>query len=82
MTSRIVDPMGGDPWETVNIKIAVLTIMRDMIKQVSPSRLYRTMQHRDDLFLAVIEALEDLEDQLEEIDEEALDEQENETKKN
>ncbi len=80
MTSRIVDPAGGNPWENVNIKISILTIMRDMIKQVAPLHFYRSMQHRDDLFLAIIEALEDLEDQLEEIEEKELEEQNKESK--
>lgn len=80
MASRLVDPIGGTPWEGVNVKIAVLTIVRDMIKQVAPLLFYRSMQHRDDLFMAVIEALEDLEDQLEEIEEKELEEQEKESK--
>lgn len=50
MASRIVDPMGGSDWESVNAKISILTIIRDMVKQVAPLQFYRSMQHRDDLF--------------------------------
>jgi type III secretion protein W len=80
LASRIVDPLGGSPIETVHVKIAVLTMVRDVIKQVAPLQFYRSFQHRDDLFLAVIEALEDLEDQLEELEEKELEEQEKESK--
>ena len=75
MAARLVEPMGGDRWEALNLRIAVLTIMRDLVKQVSPTRMYRTIQHRDDLFLAVIEALEDLEDDLDMLEAGALDEE-------
>ncbi|MCE2982348.1 MAG: hypothetical protein LW832_02160 [Parachlamydia sp.] len=76
MVSRIVDPMTSDPLEAVTVKIALLNSMRDMIKEVSPLRIYRSLQHRDDFYLAVIEALEDLEDELEELEEKAMKEEE------
>lgn len=79
MASRIVDPMTSDPWEAVTIKIALLNAMRDMIKEVSPLRIYRSIQHRDDFYLAVIEALEDLEDELEDLEEKELNQEEAET---
>ncbi|CUI16987.1 putative type III secreted protein SctW [Candidatus Protochlamydia naegleriophila] len=77
LVSRIVDPIATDPLESVFTKITVLNSIRNMIKGVSP-RLYRSMQHRDDLYLAVIEALEDLEDELEELEEKELENEEEE----
>ncbi|SCA58580.1 Uncharacterized protein AB751O23_AF_00160 [Chlamydiales bacterium SCGC AB-751-O23] len=50
-------------------QIIFFTQMRDAIKQTSP-RLYRSTNHRDELWLSMIEALEDLEIDLEEEEEE------------
>jgi type III secretion protein W len=75
LVSRLVDPFAEDPWENVHVKIAVLNMMRDMVKEVSP-RLYRSLQHRDDLYMAIIEALEDLEDRVEELEEELFEKEE------
>lgn len=69
LTSRLVDPLTPDIYERINIKISLLSAIRNMIREVSPTRLYRTIQHRDDLLAAVLEALESLEDELEEIEE-------------
>lgn len=65
--AKIVDPMTKDLYESVHFKIAVISVMRNMIKEVSPQHLYRSVQHRDDLYNAIIQALEDLEDVLEDI---------------
>ena len=54
--------------ETISAKIILLSVMRDAVKQVSP-KLYRSIQHRDDLYTAIIAALEELEDKLEEQEE-------------
>lgn len=69
LVSNLVNPLAKDPHEGVYVQIAVLNVMRDMIKEVSPTQLYRSLQHRDDLYLAIIEGLEDLEDELEELEE-------------
>jgi len=69
LVSKLVSPLAKDPLENVHIQIAVLNAMRDMVKQVSPAKLYRSLQHRDDLYLAIIEALEDLEDECEDLEE-------------
>lgn len=69
LTSRLVDPLTADIHERINIKISILSAIRNMIREVSPTRLYRTMQHRDDLLAAVLDALENLEDELEELEE-------------
>jgi hypothetical protein len=68
LASNLVSPLATDPLEITHLQIAVLNVMRDMIKEVSPSQLYRSLQHRDDLYLAIIEALEDLEDTVEELE--------------
>lgn len=65
--ARIVDVMTKDPYENIHLKIAVLSIMRNMIREVSPAQLYRSIQHRDDLYAAIIQALEEFEDALEEL---------------
>lgn len=77
--SKIIDPLTVDPIEKTTFKISLLNVIRNMIKEVSPGQLYRSMQHRDDFYLAVIEALEDLEEELEELEDEAYaNEEENE----
>lgn len=58
-------------------KIIIINKFRDAVKSVAPNHIYRSIQHRDDVFMAVIEALEDLEDKLEE-EESLLAENENE----
>lgn len=79
LVARLVDPLAKDPLEGVYVKIAVLNAMRDMVKEVSPTQLYRSLQHRDDLYLAIIEGLEDLEDELEELEEERAEEEDEDT---
>jgi type III secretion protein W len=69
LVSRLVDPIAPDIYERINIKISVLGAIRNMIKEVSPLRIYRTLQHREDLLAAVLDALENLEDELEEFEE-------------
>ncbi len=69
LASDIINPLVKDPLENIHLQIAVVNAMRDMVREVSPSQLYKSIQHRDDLYLAIIEALEDLEDELEEAEE-------------
>jgi type III secretion protein W len=69
LASRLVNPMTTDKFELIYLKIGLLNAMRNMVKEVSPSQLYRSIQHRDELFQAIIEALEELEDELEELEE-------------
>ncbi len=78
-TSRLVDLLNQDEEERLSTEISILGIIRDMIKQVNPNKIYRSIQHRDDLFLAIIEALEDLEDQEEELLERLEEEEEGNT---
>lgn len=49
----------------IHLKIGLLNAMRDMIREVSPNYLYRSLEHRDELYKAIIEAVEELEDTLE-----------------
>lgn len=56
--------------EEAAAQIIVLTQYRDAIKQIAP-RYYRNAQHRDELIKSLLEALEQLEDELEEEDEDA-----------
>lgn len=76
LTARLVDPLSTDSLENVYLQIAILNVMRDMVKDVSPSQLYRSIQHRDDVYAAIIEALEDLEDELEELEDNAMEDEE------
>ena len=49
-------------------EVIIFTQMRDGVRQVAP-RLFRNDQHRQDILMAFIEALEDLEEQLEDSEE-------------
>ena len=64
------------PASDVKGMIIVLSQMRDAVRQVSLHKIYKSVQHRDDIFAAIIEALEDLEDQWEELQMELEEEQE------
>lgn len=66
LTSKFLHPLPHDIFESLHLRIAVLSAIRNMIKEVSPTRIYRSLQHRDEFYDIVIEALEELEDQLDE----------------
>lgn len=53
--------------ETSNVpgKIITFSQFRDAVREVALGKVYKTVQHRDDLYLAILEALEDLEDEME-----------------
>lgn len=57
--------LGIEKWITA--KIIVFSQMRDAVREVAMNLIFKSLQHRDELYLAVLEALEDLEDQLEEL---------------
>lgn len=57
--------LGIEKWITA--KIIVLSQLRDAIREVALKQIYRSVEHRDDLLMAIVEALEDLEDELEEL---------------
>jgi type III secretion protein W len=52
--------------QTTEQKIILITQMRDAVRQVSIHHIFRSVQHRDEMFSAILEALSDLEDQIEE----------------
>lgn len=56
--------LGLDKW--VMAKIIALSQFRDAIREVAMEKIYKSLQHRDECYMALIEALEDLEDELEE----------------
>jgi type III secretion protein W len=51
-------------------KIAVLTQFRDAVKSVSLTKIYTSVQHRDEVYNAILEAMEEVEDQIEDMMEE------------
>lgn len=57
--------LGIEKWITA--KIIVFSQMRDAVREVAMNLIFKSLQHRDEMYLAVLEALEDLEDQLEEL---------------
>ncbi len=59
--------LGIEKW--LIAKIIVFSQLRDAIREVAVNQIYKSIQHRDELYMAIIEALEDLEDELEEISE-------------
>jgi type III secretion protein W len=52
--------------DEINAKIILLSQFRDAVRQVSAGKVYRSIQHRDELYSAILDALESLEDELEE----------------
>ncbi len=57
--------LGIDKW--ILAKIIVLSQIRDAVREVALNQLYRNLQHRDELYGAILEALEQLEDELDEL---------------
>jgi type III secretion protein W len=53
-------------------QIIVFQQMRDIVRELPVQQIYNTHKHRDEVFGAIIEALEELEDRLEEEEEEDL----------
>jgi len=67
--SKLIDPLTKDLHERLVLKISILSAIRNMVREVSPTRLYRSIQHRDDLLSAILDASEALEDEIEELEE-------------
>lgn len=59
--------LGIDKW--LRAKIIVFSQLRDAIREVAKERIYRSLQDRDKLYDAIIIALENLEDELQELEE-------------
>lgn len=72
--------LGIEKW--IIAKIIAFSQLRDAVREVAANQIYRSLQHRDELYMAILEALEDLEDELDELlgreEEEDEDEDENE----
>lgn len=51
----------------IEAQIIVFSQMRDAVREVSMNHIFKSLQHRDDLYMAIIETLEDLEDKLEDL---------------
>lgn len=66
--------LGVDKW--IIAQIIIFSQMRDAIRQVSREQIFRSLQHRDELYNSIIEALEELEDEWEELLEKEEDESE------
>ncbi|MCB1119086.1 MAG: hypothetical protein KDK65_03915, partial [Chlamydiia bacterium] len=60
--------LGIEKW--ILAKIFVLSQMRDAVREVAMAQIFKTIQRRDETYLALLEALEDLEDALEEEEDE------------
>ncbi|MCE5315954.1 MAG: hypothetical protein LLG04_01145 [Parachlamydia sp.] len=73
---QLAAKLGIEKW--LIAKIIVLSQIRDAVREVSVNQIYKSIQHRDELYMAIIEALEDLEDELEELVEKDEDEEEGE----
>ena len=56
-------------------KIVVLSQMRDAIREIAFYHFYRSLQHRDELYKSILEALEQLEEELDELFEEEYEEE-------
>lgn len=69
--------LGIEKW--IIAKIIAFSQLRDAIREVAVNQVYRSLQHRDELYMAILEALEDLEDQLEELLDRRYDEDEDES---
>lgn len=57
--------LGIEKW--IMAKIIAFSQLRDAIREMAVNQIYRSIQHRDELYMAILEALEDLEDELEEL---------------
>lgn len=71
---QLTTRLGIEKW--LIAKIIALSQLRDAIREVSLHQIFKSVQHRDDSYSALIEALEDLEDELEELEEEDKEEEE------
>lgn len=73
---QLAAKLGIEKW--IMAKIIVISQLRDAIREVALHQIYKSIQHRDELFMAIIEALEELEDELDESMEEDEEEEEDE----
>lgn len=48
-------------------KIFVISQLRDAVRAMAPNYIYKSIPHRDEVYMSIIEALEDLEEELDEL---------------
>lgn len=59
-----------DRYRSLICQISILNCFRDSVRQVSLKQFFKTPQRRDEFYMSIIEALEDLEDELEDVENE------------
>ncbi|MCB1149052.1 MAG: hypothetical protein KDK48_02720 [Chlamydiia bacterium] len=59
-----------EPLMQLRFKIIVIGIYRDLVRQMPRDEIFTSVQHRDDVLHAIVEAAEQLEEQHEELEEE------------
>lgn len=55
--------------ESITAKIIVFGVFRDVIGELSPYKIYKSQEHKQEVFNAIIQNLERLETRLEELEE-------------
>lgn len=70
---KLSKALGIEKW--LIAQIIIFSQMRDAIREVAMNEIFRSLQHRDELYAAIIEALEDLEDAWQEEEEEEEEEE-------
>jgi type III secretion protein W len=53
----------------VEAKIITLSQFRDGVREMAKDKIYKSLQHRDDLYVAILDALEELEDEFDKVNE-------------
>ncbi len=66
-SDKVLAQMTSLGCDTVQTKIVAITQLRDAVKEVSMNQIFRSVAHRDEVYMAILEAAEELEDQLEEL---------------
>lgn len=64
---QLAKKLGIEDW--LIAKIIVFSQLRDAVREVAVNQIYTTVQHRDEVYLSIIDALEALEEELEELEE-------------
>lgn len=64
---QLARTLGIEEW--LIAKIIVFSQLRDAVREVAVYQIYTTIQHRDEVYTALIDALEALEEELEELEE-------------
>jgi len=65
-SEKVLQQLSNLGCDTVEAKIVAITQIRDAVREVSLPKIYRSVAHRDEVYTAIIEAAEELEDDLDE----------------